>query len=92
MAALLRRSTRSSNDSPLCSKRKICLLYRRLRSEARGNWSAAALWGLYALDSANQGVIQKPGGKVLDVIKQWFGSYEQWEDEFNKTANVLGCA
>ena len=22
--------------------------------------------------------------------KQWFGSYEQWEDEFKKTANALG--
>ena len=27
---------------------------------------------------------------MLDVIKQWFGSYEQWEDEFKKTANALG--
>src|SRR5918912_1206413 len=39
---------------------------------------------------ANLGGDPKPGGKVLDVIKQWFGSYEQWEDEFKKTANALG--
>lgn len=30
------------------------------------------------------------GGKVLEIIKQWFGSYEQWEDEFKKIANALG--
>src|SRR6266498_2018254 len=29
-------------------------------------------------------------GKALDLIKQWFGSYEQWEAEFKKTANALG--
>jgi Fe-Mn family superoxide dismutase len=40
---------------------------------------------------ANLGSDPKPGGKVLDVIKQWFGSYEQWEDEFKKTANALGA-
>ena len=32
----------------------------------------------------------KASGKVLDLIKQWFGSYEQWEIEFKKTANALG--
>ena len=45
---------------------------------------------LHELYFANLGGDPKPGGKVLDVIKQWFGSYEQWEDEFKKTANALG--
>lgn len=45
---------------------------------------------LHELYFANMGGEPKPGGKVLDVIKQWFGSYEQWEDEFKKTANALG--
>ena len=38
---------------------------------------------------ANLGGNGRAGGKVLDLIKQWFGSYEQWEAEFKKTANAL---
>jgi Fe-Mn family superoxide dismutase len=38
---------------------------------------------------ANLGGDNKPGGKALDLLKQWFGSYEQWEAEFKKTANAL---
>jgi superoxide dismutase, Fe-Mn family len=38
---------------------------------------------------ANLGGDGKAGGKVLDLIKQWFGSYEQWEAEFKKTASAL---
>jgi superoxide dismutase, Fe-Mn family len=38
---------------------------------------------------ANLGGDGKAGGKVLELIKQWFGSYEQWEAEFKKTANAL---
>lgn len=45
---------------------------------------------LHELYFGNLGGDPKPGGKVLDVIKQWFGSYEQWEAEFKKTANALG--
>ncbi len=37
----------------------------------------------------NLGGEGKPGGEVLDTIKQWFGSYEEWEAEFKKTANAL---
>ncbi len=44
---------------------------------------------LHELYFANLGGQPKPGGKVLDLIKQWFGSYAQWEDEFKKTANAL---
>jgi Fe-Mn family superoxide dismutase len=39
---------------------------------------------------ANLGGDGKASGKVLDLIKEWFGSYEQWEVEFKKTANALG--
>ncbi|HEX8457909.1 MAG TPA: Fe-Mn family superoxide dismutase [Pyrinomonadaceae bacterium] len=39
---------------------------------------------------ANLGGDNKPGGEVLDAIKQWFGSYEGWEAEFKKTAQALG--
>jgi Fe-Mn family superoxide dismutase len=45
---------------------------------------------LHELYFANLGGEPKPGGKVLDIIKQWFGSYEEWEDEFKRTANALG--
>src|SRR5882672_79299 len=38
---------------------------------------------------ANLGGDGKASGKALDFIKQWFGSYEQWEAEFKKTANAL---
>ena len=37
----------------------------------------------------NLGGDGKAGGKVLELIKQWFGSLEQWETEFKKTANAL---
>jgi len=39
---------------------------------------------------ANLGGDGKSGGAVLDLIKTWFGSYEQWEAEFKRTANALG--
>src|SRR5262245_39987405 len=45
---------------------------------------------LHELYFGNLGGDPKPGGKVLELIKQWFGSYEQWEEEFKKTANALG--
>jgi Fe-Mn family superoxide dismutase len=38
---------------------------------------------------ANLGGDGKASGKPIDLIKQWFGSYEQWEAEFKKTANAL---
>ena len=31
----------------------------------------------------------RAGGRAVDLLKQWFGSYEQWESEFKKTANAL---
>lgn len=39
---------------------------------------------------ANLGGDGHASGKATDLIKQWFGSYEQWEMEFKKTANALG--
>ncbi|MCI0489025.1 MAG: Fe-Mn family superoxide dismutase [Blastocatellia bacterium] len=38
---------------------------------------------------ANLGGDAKAGGESLNQIKQWFGSYEQWEAEFKKTAMAL---
>src|SRR6266567_3036356 len=39
---------------------------------------------------ANLGGDGKAGSKIQDLLKQWFGSYEQWEAEFKRTANALG--
>ncbi|HZS07606.1 MAG TPA: Fe-Mn family superoxide dismutase [Blastocatellia bacterium] len=39
---------------------------------------------------ANLGGDGKPGGDVLNAIKQAFGSYDQWEAEFKRTGNALG--
>jgi Fe-Mn family superoxide dismutase len=38
---------------------------------------------------ANLGGDGKAGGEILETIKQWFGSHEQWESEFKKTGNAL---
>jgi Fe-Mn family superoxide dismutase len=38
----------------------------------------------------NLGGDGKAGGKVLELIKTWFGSFETWEAEFRKTAAALG--
>jgi len=38
----------------------------------------------------NLGGDGRSSGKIVDLIKQWFGSYEQWEAEFKRTANALG--
>lgn len=38
---------------------------------------------------ANLGGDGKAGGKALELLKQWFGSYEQWEAEFRRTAMAL---
>lgn len=38
---------------------------------------------------ANLGGDGRAAGAALDLVKQWFGSYEQWEAEFRRTANAL---
>ena len=38
---------------------------------------------------ANLGGNGKADGKALDLIKQWFGTYENWEAEFKRTGNAL---
>jgi Fe-Mn family superoxide dismutase len=32
----------------------------------------------------------KAAGRVLELLKQWFGGYGPWEAEFRRTANALG--
>ena len=38
---------------------------------------------------ANLGGNGKADGTALKLIEKWFGNYEQWENEFKKTANSL---
>ena len=38
---------------------------------------------------ANLGGNGKADGNALKMIEKWFGSYENWENEFKKTANSL---
>ncbi len=38
---------------------------------------------------ANLGGNNKVDGNALKLIEKWFGSYEQWENEFKRTANAL---
>jgi Fe-Mn family superoxide dismutase len=38
---------------------------------------------------ANLGGDGRPGGSVLAALKEWFGSAEEWESEFRKTAAGL---
>jgi Fe-Mn family superoxide dismutase len=45
---------------------------------------------LHELYFANLGGDGRPGGRVLDALKQWWGSAEGWEAEFRKTAEALG--
>ena len=62
-------------------------MYGDLKREELARSGSVVLHELYF---ANMGGDSKPGGKALDVIKQWFGSYEAWEEEFKKTSNALG--
>src|SRR5688572_17926949 len=62
-------------------------MYGDLKREELARSGSVVLHELYF---ANLGGDPKPGGKVLDIITKWFGSYEQWEVEFKKTANALG--
>jgi superoxide dismutase, Fe-Mn family len=38
----------------------------------------------------NLGGDGKAGGKVLELINHWFGSFDNWEADFRRTANALG--
>jgi superoxide dismutase, Fe-Mn family len=62
-------------------------IYGDLKREELVRTGSVVLHENYFVNLGGDG---KVSGKVLDLIKQWFGSYEQWEMEFKKTANALG--
>ena len=61
-------------------------VYADLKREELVRTGSVVLHDLYF---ANLGGDGKAGGKVLEQIKSWFGSYENWEVEFRKTAQGL---
>jgi superoxide dismutase, Fe-Mn family len=73
-------ATLKENDLP-------AFIYGDLKREELVRTGSVVLHEYYF---GNLGGDGRAGGRVLDLLKQWFGSYEQWEAEFKKTANALG--
>ena len=74
-------------DAMMKDKDLPAYLYGELKREELTRTGSVILHEDYF---ANLGGDGKAAGAVLDLIKQWFGSYEQWEAEFKRTANALG--
>ena len=73
-------------DATLREKDLPAYVYGDLKREELHRTGSVVLHEHYF---ANLGGDNKPGGEVLDAIRQWYGSYEQWEAEFRKTAQAL---
>ena len=74
-------------DAMMREKELPAYIYGDLKREELHRTGSVVLHEHYF---GNLGGDNKPGGEAVDTIKQWFGSYEQWEAEFKKTANALG--
>ena len=74
-------------DAMMKDKDLPAYLYGDLKREELVRTGSVVLHEYYF---ANLGGDGNAAGSVLDLIKQWFGSYEQWEAEFKRTANALG--
>lgn len=61
-------------------------VYGDLKREELVRTGSVALHEIYFAGLGGDG---KAGGKALDLIKQFWGGYEQWKLEFEKTANAL---
>jgi Fe-Mn family superoxide dismutase len=73
-------------DAMLREKDLPAYVYGDLKREELHRTGSVALHELYF---GNLGGDNKPGGEVLDTLKEWFGSFERWEAEFRKTAQAL---
>jgi superoxide dismutase, Fe-Mn family len=73
-------------DAMLRDKDFPAFIYGDLKREELHRTGSVVLHEHYF---GNLGGDNRPGGEVLDTIKEWFGSYEQWEAEFKRTANAL---
>jgi superoxide dismutase, Fe-Mn family len=74
-------------DAMMKDKDLPAYLYGDLKREELVRTGSVVLHELYF---ANLGGDGKAAAAALDLIKQWFGTYEQWEAEFKRTANALG--
>ncbi len=74
-------------DSMMKDKDLPAYIYGDLKREEMVRTGSVVLHEIYF---ANLGGDGKPGGKPLDLINQFWGSYEQWEMEFKRTAQALG--
>src|SRR5215218_3537145 len=73
-------------DSMMREKELPAYIYGDLKREELHRTGSVVLHEHYFANLGGEG---KPGGEVLDAVKQWFGSYEGWEAEFRKTAQAL---
>ena len=74
-------------DAAMKDKDLPAFLYGDMKREELVRTGSVVMHELYF---ANLGGGGKASGKAVDLIKQWFGGYEQWEAEFKRTANALG--
>jgi Fe-Mn family superoxide dismutase len=74
-------------DAMLKDKDLPAYIYGDLKREELVRTGSVVLHEQYF---GNLGGDGKSGGKVLDLIKQGFGSFENWEAEFRRTAAALG--
>jgi len=74
-------------DAMLKEKELPAYMYGDLKREELVRTGSVVLHEYYF---GNLGGDGRAGGRALDLLKKWFGSYEQWEADFKKTANALG--
>lgn len=74
-------------DSMMKDKDLPAYIYGDVKREELARTGSVILHEHYFSNLGGDG---KPAGAVLESIKQWFGSYEEWEGEFKRTANALG--
>lgn len=74
-------------DAMLKEKDLPAFVYGDLKREELVRTGSVVLHEKYFENLGGDG---KPSGRVVDMFKQWFQSYEQWESEFKKTAGALG--
>lgn len=73
-------------DAMLKDKDIPAFIYGDLKREELMRTGSVVLHEQYFAGLGGDG---RAGGKVLDLIKEWFGSFEMWETEFRRTASAL---
>lgn len=73
-------------DAMLKEKDLPAYIYGDLKREELLRTGSVVLHEYYF---GNLGGDSRAGGRALELIKQWFGSYDEWEADFKRTANAL---